>query len=61
MIPAKGFKFTVNHYAKPERNNEPNLKMDMGKEIFFYLRQANTFLDANFYINLGLMTNNGVI
>ena len=38
MIPAKGFKFTVNHYAKPERNNEPNLKMDMGKEIFFYLR-----------------------
>lgn len=51
----------MNHFAKPERNNKPNLKMDTGKEISFYLRQANIFLDANFYVNLGLVTNNGVI
>lgn len=51
----------MSHFAKPERNNKPNLKMDTGKEISFYLRQANIFLDANFYVNLGLVTNNGVI
>jgi hypothetical protein len=31
----------MNHYVKLERNDEPDVKMDVDKDIFIYLRQAS--------------------